>query len=129
MLQEWIRRIYPGQPKLHEGVASHRLALDIGTEYAKAVYIQLGLTEAKVIGVGRARQDYADMESGAIASIPSVFAEIPQVTLLEPKHVQGIADPKGYLTGICDVTPKSMAYQTGLTYVGRSSVLGGARLG
>ena len=39
-----------------------RVALDIGTEYVKAVYLELTDAGPKVLGVGRARQDYANME-------------------------------------------------------------------
>lgn len=52
---------------------SYRLAIDIGTEYVKAVYIQQPNTvAATIIGVGRSKQDYGDMDSGAIANISGV---------------------------------------------------------
>lgn len=51
-----------------------RIALDIGTEYVKAVYVELTDSGPKVLGVGRARQDYANMEGGAVADIGGVTA-------------------------------------------------------
>jgi cell division protein FtsA len=51
-----------------------RVALDIGTEYVKAVYLELTDAGPKVLGVGRARQDYANMEGGAVADIGGVTA-------------------------------------------------------
>ncbi|NLY10572.1 MAG: cell division protein FtsA, partial [Firmicutes bacterium] len=70
MVRNLIRRmnLFQGQ---EEG-PKYRLALDIGTEYVKAIYIEMDGTNSKVIGVGRARQDYADMENGAVASISGV---------------------------------------------------------
>lgn len=48
------------------------VALDIGTEFVKALVAEIHEDEIHVIGVGRARQDVADMHSGAIADIASV---------------------------------------------------------
>lgn len=54
------------------GDTSHILALDIGTEFAKALIAKIDGDEMKIIGVGRARQDVSDMHSGAIADIGGV---------------------------------------------------------
>ena len=52
--------------------AAH-LALDIGTEYAKALVFELADSAgASVIGVGRRRQGLAHMQSGTVADIPAV---------------------------------------------------------
>ena len=51
---------------------NHIVALDIGTEFVKALVAEIHEDEIHVIGVGRARQDVADMHSGAIADIASV---------------------------------------------------------
>ena len=45
---------------------NHIVALDIGTEFAKALIARIDGEEMSVIGVGRARQDVSDMHSGAI---------------------------------------------------------------
>lgn len=48
-----------------------RLALDIGTEYVKALVVSVG-KEPTLLGVGRARQTVGDMEDGAVARIAGV---------------------------------------------------------
>lgn len=48
------------------------VALDIGTEFVKALIAERQGDELKIIGVGRARQDVSDMHSGAIADISGV---------------------------------------------------------
>lgn len=48
------------------------VALDIGTEFVKAMIAKLDGEELQVVGVGRARQDMSDMHSGAIADIGGV---------------------------------------------------------
>ena len=48
------------------------VALDIGTEYVKALIAKLSDDELEIVGVGRAHQDISDMHSGAIADISGV---------------------------------------------------------
>lgn len=48
------------------------VALDIGTEFVKALIAKLEDDELQIIGVGRARQEVSDMHSGAIADISGV---------------------------------------------------------
>ncbi|MBC7746355.1 rod shape-determining protein [Pedobacter sp.] len=50
----------------------HIVALDIGTEFVKALIARLDGETLEIIGVGRARQDVSDMHSGAIADIGGV---------------------------------------------------------
>lgn len=56
------------------------VALDIGTEYVKALIGEVSEnTDAiEIIGVGRQRQRLSDMQSGAIADIPSVVENCDQ---------------------------------------------------
>ncbi len=51
---------------------NHIVALDIGTEFAKALIARIDGDEMNVVGVGRARQDVSDMHSGAISDIGGV---------------------------------------------------------
>ncbi len=51
--------------------AAH-VALDIGTEYAKALVFEYQADGAVVTGVGRQRQGLAHMQSGTVADIPAV---------------------------------------------------------
>lgn len=48
------------------------VALDIGTEFVKALIAKLSDDELEIVGAGRARQDISDMHSGAIADISGV---------------------------------------------------------
>ena len=48
------------------------VALDIGTEFVKALIAKLEGDELKIVGVGRSRQEVSDMHSGAIADIAGV---------------------------------------------------------
>lgn len=48
------------------------VALDIGTEFVKALIAKVTDDELEIIGAGRTRQDISDMHSGAIADISGV---------------------------------------------------------
>jgi cell division protein FtsA len=48
------------------------VALDIGTEFVKALVAKQNGETLDIVGVGRARQDVSDMHSGAIADITGV---------------------------------------------------------
>ena len=50
----------------------HVVALDIGTENVKALIGRIKGDEIEVVGVGRAHQELADMQAGAIADIAGV---------------------------------------------------------
>lgn len=49
------------------------VALDIGTEFVKALIAEIDGDAITIIGVGRTRQNNSDMHSGAIANIPGVI--------------------------------------------------------
>lgn len=57
----------------HPG-GEYMVALDIGTEFVKALVGQVIADEIEIIGVGRAHQELADMQAGAIADIAAVVA-------------------------------------------------------
>jgi cell division protein FtsA len=52
----------------------YMVALDVGTEFIKALVGQVIGDEVHIIGVGRAHQELADMQAGAIADIAAVVA-------------------------------------------------------
>lgn len=54
--------------------SNHIVALDIGTEFVKALIGKIEDGQIKVLGVGRQRQSLSDMHSGAIADIAGVVA-------------------------------------------------------
>jgi cell division protein FtsA len=51
----------------------HYTALDIGTEYIKALILRREGDNGIVLGVGRKQQSYSDMVSGAVADIQAVI--------------------------------------------------------
>jgi cell division protein FtsA len=69
--------------KIPKGVKSGRnsapggeymVALDVGTEFVKALIGRVTGDEIEIIGVGRAHQELADMQAGAISDIAAVVA-------------------------------------------------------
>jgi cell division protein FtsA len=60
--------------KMRKDIASddYIVALDIGTEFVKALIAKLDGDKLNIVGVGRARQELSDMYSGAIADISGV---------------------------------------------------------
>lgn len=51
---------------------NYLVAVDVGTEFVKAMIAKIDGDDLKVVGVGRARQEMGDMHSGAIADISGV---------------------------------------------------------
>ena len=81
-----LRRLFRrsgGQPP----GAAH-LALDIGTEYAKALVFEYDDGSATVTGVGRRRQGLSHMQSGTVADIPAVVRNC-QAALDEAESMSG----------------------------------------
>ena len=78
---------------------NYLVAVDIGTEFVKALIAKVDGDDLKVVGVGRARQSVGDMHSGAIADISGVvrnceeaLAEAEDQAGLQAKRaVMGIA--------------------------------------
>jgi cell division protein FtsA len=72
----------------------HIVALDIGTEFVKALIAKLDDDKLSIVGVGRVRQNVSDMHSGAIADIAGVvqncedaLAEAEEQAGLQAKRV------------------------------------------
>src|SRR5688572_33411113 len=68
MILDKLKKVLPSK----DGGAQHILALDIGTEFVKALIAQVDGEDLKIIGVGRHRQALSDMHSGAISDIGAV---------------------------------------------------------
>jgi cell division protein FtsA len=66
------------------------VALDVGTEYVKALIGQVTDDGLEVIGVGRQRQSLSDMHSGAIADIAGVV-ENCESALLKAEEMAGVS--------------------------------------
>lgn len=54
------------------GSEQYVVALDVGTEFVKALIGKVKGSEVEIVGVGRAHQQLADMQAGAIADIGAV---------------------------------------------------------
>ncbi|MEX1995730.1 MAG: cell division FtsA domain-containing protein [Candidatus Saccharimonadales bacterium] len=55
-------------------IGQYMVALDVGTEFVKALVGRVVGNEVEIIGVGRAHQELTDMQAGAIADIAAVVA-------------------------------------------------------
>ena len=69
------------------------VALDIGTEYTKALIARLVDDELRVIGVGRARQEVGNMFGGAIADITGVVKNC-EAALVKAEEQAGVQAKK-----------------------------------
>lgn len=59
----------------------YRLVLDIGTEYLKASLLEYNKREKNIIGFSRVKQDYGNMEGGAITNIGGVIDRTKEALL------------------------------------------------
>lgn len=62
------------------------VALDIGTEFVKALIAKMDGDKMEIVGVGRAHQDLSDMYSGAIADISGVVRNCEKALLIAEKQ-------------------------------------------
>lgn len=65
------------------------IALDIGTEFIKALVYEIGTDKVEIIGVGRARQKLTDMQAGTVTDITGVIANC-QKAILEALEQAGV---------------------------------------
>ena len=75
-----------GKPK---NPANYLLALDIGTEYVKALIAKKSKTSLKIVGVGKAHEAPTNMYSGAIADIDGV-AQTCEEALSKAEEMAGV---------------------------------------
>lgn len=75
---------------------NHVVALDIGTEYVKALLFRVENKKAIVVGVGRAKQRLQDMHSGAVTDIAGV-ADTCNKALENAEVMAGVAASKAIL--------------------------------
>ena len=76
-----------------EDDSQYIVALDIGTEYTKALIAKLVDDELRVIGVGRARQEVGNMFGGAIADITGVVKNC-EAALVKAEDQAGVQAKK-----------------------------------
>ncbi len=84
----------------------HLVALDIGTEYVKALIGRIQGDEIEIIGVGRAHQELSDMQSGAIADIGGVVDNCDKA--LSDAERQAGVEAKDVIIGIAGELVKGM---------------------
>lgn len=68
----------------------HVVALDIGTEFVKALIGRVRDDTIEIVGVGRTHQQLSDMQAGAIADIASVVANCDQA-LAQAEEQAGVS--------------------------------------
>lgn len=95
MVVNKIRSLIPGSKS---GKSKHIVALDIGTEYIKALIGKIDGDEIEIIGVGRAHQELADMQAGAIADISGVVDNC-EAALNKAERMAGV-DAEDVVIGI-----------------------------
>ncbi|MCL2280936.1 rod shape-determining protein [Candidatus Saccharibacteria bacterium] len=71
----------------------HIVALDIGTEYTKALIARIDGDKLEIIGVGRAHQEVGNMFGGAIADITGVVKNC-ETALIQAEEQAGIEAKK-----------------------------------
>lgn len=81
-----------------EEKSSHIVALDIGTEYVKALIGKIEKDQVKIVGVGRQHQRLSDMHSGAIADIAGVVENCDKA--LSEAENQAKVDARNTVIGI-----------------------------
>lgn len=60
------------------GADEYIVALDVGTEYVKALIGRISGEGAEIVGVGRAKQNLTDMQAGAVSDIGAVVENCNQ---------------------------------------------------
>lgn len=78
--------------------SQHMVALDIGTEYIKALVSRVNGDHIEIIGIGRAHQELSDMQAGAIADIAAVVNNCDQA--LNQAEQQAGLSARGAVIGI-----------------------------
>lgn len=91
---------------IEEPAPDYIVGLDIGTENVKALVGQINGDEIDIIGVGRAHQDLADMQAGAIADIAGVVANCDEA-LAQAEKMAGVS-ARGAVIGIAGELVKGM---------------------
>lgn len=76
----------------------HVVALDVGTEYIKALVARVGGGEAEIIGVSKVKQEQSAMQAGAVADIAAVVETCDQA-LTEVEQQSGV-DVREAIIGI-----------------------------
>lgn len=81
--------------------SDHLLALDIGTEFVKALIFKVDekTQKGKAVGVGKARQQLGNMTSGAVSDIKGVLQSCEDA-IMEAQEMAGVEDVEDTIIGI-----------------------------
>jgi cell division protein FtsA len=95
-----VSRVQTQKTKSKESgdAARYLVALDIGTEYVKALIGRVAEGEIEIIGVGRSHQGLSDMQAGAVADIGAVVENCDSA-LNEAEKQAGVS-ARGAVIGI-----------------------------
>lgn len=74
------------------------LALDIGTEFVKALVVQMDGQNGQILGVGKSRQNPGDMQNGAVTDISAVITNCKEA-IAEAERMAGLM-PEQLVLGI-----------------------------
>lgn len=103
MILDKLKRAFPKS----NGVADQYLvALDIGTEFVKALIARVDGEELQIVGVGREHQGLSDMHSGAISDIGAVVRNCEKA--LSDAEQQAGVQAKRVVIGIAGELVKGM---------------------
>ncbi len=72
---------------------AHFLALDIGTDFVKALVVEIDGDKGKITGVGRKAQKLGDMNAGIVTDISSVIANC-HTAIREAENMAGVITGK-----------------------------------
>lgn len=70
MIFDKLKKAMPNRQNAE--ITNHLVALDIGTEYVKALVARIDGDDITIVGAGRQHQELSDMHSGAISDIGAV---------------------------------------------------------
>lgn len=90
---------------------AHFLALDIGTDFVKALVVESEGAKGRILGVGRKKQRLGDMQSGVVTDIASVISNCHSA-IREAENMSGISTEKMIL-GISGELVKGATTTTG----------------
>jgi cell division protein FtsA len=93
-----MTRVQAAKPSTAENTTRHLIALDIGTEYVKALIGRVEDGQVTIVGMGRAHQGLSDMQAGAVADIGAVV-ENCDAALNEAEKQAGVS-ARGAIIGI-----------------------------
>jgi cell division protein FtsA len=102
--EEAMKRVQAAKPATD--TTRHLIALDIGTEYVKALIGRVEDGEIVIVGMGRAHQGLSDMQAGAVADIGAVVENCDRA-LNEAEKQAGVS-ARGAIIGIAGELVKGM---------------------